>query len=137
MSTHTFKKVFKSDPELLPHIEEFVINLAIEANINENKLNNLALSVAEASSNSMIHGNNADPNKNVLVEIIYDDDTFSVKFKDEGEGFNVTEVPDPTAPENILKDHGRGIHIMRSFLDDIKFNFTPNGTEVTLVIGLK
>jgi serine/threonine-protein kinase RsbW len=136
LSTQTFKKVFQSDPELLPEIEEFVIEMAIKAGIDENKMNNLALSVAEASSNSIIHGNSADPNKNVVVDIKIDDKYFYVTFKDEGKGFKLDEVPDPTAPENILKDHGRGIHIMRSFLDDLKYKFTPEGTEVTLVISL-
>ncbi len=137
MSVQTFKKVFQSDPDLLPDIEEFVVELAQKANLNENKMNNLALSVAEASSNSIIHGNGADFKKKVEVEVKYDDELFYVKFIDEGEGFKIENIPDPTAPENILKDHGRGIHIMRSFLDDIKFNFTSTGTEVTLIIKLK
>ena len=136
MSLNTFKKVFPSDPELLPEIEEFVMDIAKKANLDEEKYNNLALSVAEASSNSIVHGNGSDRSKNLEVTITYDDKTISIVFKDQGKGFKLEEVPDPTAPENILKDHGRGIHIMKSFLKDIKFNFTPAGTEVTLILDL-
>ncbi|KAB2846473.1 MAG: ATP-binding protein [Melioribacteraceae bacterium] len=57
-------------------------------------------------------------------------------FKDEGKGFNINTVPDPTKPENILKESGRGIHIMKNFLDDLKYNFTPTGTEAILVVRL-
>ncbi len=137
MATKTYHKVIKSDPELLPEVEEFVLNIAKEINLNHDKINNLTLSVSEAASNSMVHGNKLDPNKKVEITVTVDDDKMELTFKDEGKGFDVSNVPDPTAPENILKDSGRGIHIMRSFLDDIKYKFTPEGTEVTLVINLK
>jgi len=137
LALKTYHKVINSDPELLPEIEEFVLNIAEEINLNHDKINNLTLSVSEAASNSMVHGNKLDPNKKVEITVTIYDDKMELKFKDEGEGFDVSSVPDPTAPENILKDSGRGIHIMRSFLDDIKYKFTPEGTEVTLVINLK
>ncbi|MBN1301731.1 MAG: ATP-binding protein [Melioribacteraceae bacterium] len=136
MNKNKIIKTFPSDPDILPQIEQFVMEIAAEANLNEDKYNNLALSVAEASSNSIIHGNDSDPKKMLEVEIEYDNYEIRVKFKDQGKGFDIGHVPDPTAPENILKDHGRGIHIMRSFLDDLKFSFSEEGTEVTLVLKL-
>ena len=60
-----------------------------------------------------------------------------VSLKDQGNGFEVSEVPDPTKPENILKDSGRGIHIIRNFVDDLKYNFSPEGTEAILFLSLK
>ncbi|PJA95753.1 MAG: ATP-binding protein [Ignavibacteriales bacterium CG_4_9_14_3_um_filter_34_10] len=131
-----FTKVIPSDANYLPDVEEFVMQIAKEANVDPTKLNSLALSVAEASSNSIIHGNKRDITKNVLIEIEFDDKYFSISLTDEGKGFDISKVPDPTEPENILKESGRGIHIMKSFLDDLKYEFSEKGTKVTLTIKL-
>jgi len=131
-----YNKTFPSDPDLLPEIEDWIMEIAEEANLNEDKFNHLALSVAEASSNSIMHGNKADKSIPLNIEVIYDSEQIEITFSDRGTGFIINEVPDPTAPENILKDSGRGIHIMRSFLDDLRYNFSGEGTDVTLVLKL-
>ena len=136
MGKKKYRKSFPSDPDLLPEIEDWIMEIAQEANLNEEKYNHLALSVAEASANSIVHGNKADKNIPVEIEVSYDSEQIEITFSDKGKGFNIAEVPDPTAPENILKDSGRGIHIMRSFLDDLRYNFSDDGTEVTLVLKL-
>ena len=132
-----FEKEIQSDPDLLPELEESIIELAKKYKLNDVKLNSLALSFSEAASNSMVHGNKLDVNKKVKITIKVDNDKMTVIIKDEGKGFNLDTIPDPTKPENILKDSGRGIHIMRSFLLDLRYNFTPNGTEAILEISLK
>lgn len=136
MPEKIFTKEFPSDPDLLPEIEEFVIGIAEELNLSKDKYNNLALSVSEAASNSMVHGNKLDIEKKVHITVKVTDDIMEIIFKDEGKGFNINTVPDPTKPENILKESGRGIHIMKNFLDDLKYNFTPTGTEAILVVRL-
>ena len=125
-----------SDPDKMPAIEEFVLNIAREVKLHSSKHNNLALAVAEASSNSIIHGNKANKNKKVLITVRVNDKQMIITFKDEGKGFDPAKIPDPTDPENILKESGRGIHIMKSFLSELKYNFTPTGTEAILVINL-
>lgn len=132
-----FEKEIQSDPDLLPELEELIIKLAKKYNLTDEKLNSLALSFSEAASNSIVHGNKLDVNKKVKITIKVDKDKMTVIIKDEGKGFNLDSVPDPTKPENILKDNGRGIHIMRSFLNDLRYNFTPTGTEAILEIKLK
>ncbi len=92
------------------------------------------MATAEAAANCMLHGNKNDKKKNVEVNIFIETDKIIVKFKDEGKGFKIKNVPDPTQPENILKTSGRGLHIMKSLLDDLKYNFTPSGTEVILTV---
>lgn len=136
MPEKVFTKEFPSDPDLLPEIEQFVIDIAEQVNLNKDKHNNLALSVSEAASNSMVHGNKLDIDKKVLITVTVNDDTMRIVFKDQGEGFVLDKVPDPTKPENILKESGRGIHIMKNFLDDLTYNFTPTGTEAILVVKL-
>lgn len=136
MTKKIYTKVVQSDPDLLPELEEYIIKLAQEANMDESRINNLALSFSEAISNSMRHGNRFDLNKTVTINVIIDNSKMIVSLKDEGKGFKLNDVPDPTKPENILKDSGRGIHIMKNFLDNISYNFSPGGTEVILELSL-
>ncbi len=132
MPEKIYEKEIQSDPELLPELEEFILEIAKKYNIHDEKLNGLALSFSEAASNSVVHGNKLDKTKKVKITIHVNDKKMTITIKDEGKGFNLQAVPDPTRPENILKDNGRGIHIMRSFLTDLHYNFTPSGTETIL-----
>ncbi len=136
MPEKIYTKEISSDPELLPELEKFIVELATRSNLRDEKLNNLALSFSEAASNSVVHGNKLDKNKKVKIIVKVNDEKMTVIIKDEGKGFDIKTIPDPTKPENILKDSGRGIHIMRSFLDDLRYNFTPSGTETILEISL-
>ncbi len=137
MSEKIYTKEIPSDPELLPVAEEYILNIAQEINLDKDKFNHLTLAFSEAAANSIVHGNKSDKNKTVKITVTVDDDTMTISLMDQGKGFNVDEVPDPTKPENILKDHGRGIHIMKSFLRELKYNFTPEGTETILVVSLR
>ena len=132
-----YTKKFTSDPDNLVEVEEFITEVANEFNLDEDIKNNLSLSLSEAASNAMVHGNKLDPKKYVDIKITVSDDKIKVVIKDEGNGFDPSSVPDPTAPENLLKDSGRGIHIMKTFLENMRYNFTDSGTEVILEISLK
>ncbi len=132
-----YTKKFTSDPDNLVEVEEFITEVANEFYLDEEIKNNLSLSLSEAASNAMVHGNKLDPKKYVDIKITVSDDKIKVVIKDEGNGFDPSSVPDPTAPENLLKDSGRGIHIMKTFLENMRYNFTDSGTEVILEISLK
>jgi serine/threonine-protein kinase RsbW len=136
LTDKVYKRIVPSDPGILPELEEYIIGIAKEINLDETKINSLALSFSEAISNCMRHGNRYDKNKTVTITVTTNENKMVISLKDEGRGFDLNSVPDPTKPENILKDSGRGIHIMRNFLDDLSYNFTPNGTEVKLVISI-
>ncbi len=126
----------KSSPEFLPQVEDFVLEKIKNLNLPKEKIDSLSLAVAEAASNCIIHGNKFDDNKSVVITVKICKDELRIIFKDEGKGFDPKIVPDPTIPENILKESGRGIHIMRTFLDDLKFNFTETGTETILILKI-
>lgn len=132
-----FKKIIPSDPNLIPAIDEFIFDKINSLNLEEDTLSNLSLAVSEALSNAMVHGNKLDPKKDVIVSVKISKNKLTLSIKDEGEGFEPNSVPDPTMPENILRDSGRGIHIMRSFIDQVSYNFSSTGTELKLVINLK
>ncbi|MFA7421278.1 MAG: ATP-binding protein [Melioribacteraceae bacterium] len=136
MSEKVYHRVVPSDPDILPELEEYIIQIAQSADMDDSKINNLALSFSEAISNCMKHGNRFDKSKTVTITVRINEGEMEIILKDEGKGFDIKSVPDPTKPENILKDSGRGIHIMRNFLDDLQYNFTPTGTEIILKLSL-
>jgi serine/threonine-protein kinase RsbW len=127
----------KSDPNNLIAVEEFVNSLAKDIGIDEDKKNGLLLSVTEATTNAIIHANKCDINKKVEINVNVENGFLIVKVKDEGTGFDPKNIPDPTSPENILKDSGRGLYLMRVYMDELKYNVTPSGTETILILKIK
>lgn len=125
-----------SDPNNLITVEEFVNYFSKELNLDEDKLSTVLLAVTEAATNAIKHANKNDINKMVTIDAYVDDSNLIIKVKDEGHGFHPEEVPDPTLPENILKDSGRGVYLMKVYMDDVKYNQTPTGLETILTIKL-
>ena len=79
------------------------------------------IALREALANAIIHGNHEDRRKHVHVICRCGPDEVSIAIKDEGSGFDIDKVPDPTAPENIGSVHGRGIHVMKALMDEVRF----------------
>lgn len=84
------------------------------------------LALEEALVNAIKHGNKMDPTKNVRVRWRLDSEHIRVSVEDEGPGFDVSQVPDPTEEENIDKPGGRGIMLMRAFMSVVEYNETGN-----------
>lgn len=101
-------------------------NLAMERFIN------LQIACSEALVNAIVHGNKEDDNKKVYTKIEYDVTVLTVRIKDEGDGFDINKLPDPTSNENILKESGRGIYIINSLVDEFKCYSSDKGTEFIL-----
>ena len=95
---------------------------------------NFRVGLTEALSNAMAYGNGYDPSKRVRVEITMSAGHVKARIKDQGTGFDPSSIPDPTAPENLLKTNGRGLFLMRRLLDEVSYN--ERGNEVTLVLRL-
>lgn len=136
MAENTFSIEIASNPNNLITVEEFVNYFTVELNIDESKIPGLLLAVTEAVTNAIIHANKCDINKLVKIDVTVENNKLIIKIKDEGKGFNPSDVPDPTAPENLLKDSGRGLYLMKVYMDDLKYNLTPTGTETVLVLNL-
>ena len=93
----------------------------------------VGIALREALANAIKHGNKEDPNKVVEVEMRVDDEQIIVQIQDQGEGFDPGRVDDPLEPDNLLKPDGRGIFYMNRFMDEISYDFGPEGgTVVTL-----
>lgn len=137
MAQNHYQLELESDPNNLITVEEFVNYFAKDLGIDEDKMNGLMLSVTEATTNAIIHANKSDINKKVLIDVYINKGILTVVVKDEGKGFDPSKIPDPTAPENLLKDSGRGLYLMRVYMDALDYNVTPTGTETILTLKLK
>ena len=79
------------------------------------------IALREALANAIIHGNHQNPQKHVHVRFRCKPDEVSIAVKDEGRGFDINTITDPTAPENTGSIHGRGIYLMKVFMDEVRF----------------
>ena len=126
----------ESDPNNLITVEEFVNYFAKDLGLNDDQLSVLLLAVTEATTNAIIHANNCDASKLVSIRAHIEDSKLIVNVKDEGKGFDPAKIPDPTEPENLLKDSGRGVYLMKVYMDDVKYNITPTGMETILTLNI-
>lgn len=118
------KSIKISIPSLIENIkiiESFIDNAKDNFEINDDIYGNIMISVTECISNAIIHGNQSDKNKLVHLELNMEGDQLNFIIEDEGEGFDLEELQDPTSPENIQKPGGRGIFLIRHLSDDVKF----------------
>lgn len=110
----------------------FTINESLK--IESERFINFHIAVSEALVNAIVHGNHECADKKVFVDINENEDSLEVVIKDEGKGFNLIDVPDPTKNNNLYKDHGRGIFIMKSLTDGYECVSDGSGTTVKLKI---
>jgi serine/threonine-protein kinase RsbW len=114
-------------------VEQTAEQLAIKAGFSEDDLHKITMSVREAAVNAVLHGNAYDPGKKITVAYETSADALAITISDEGKGLDPETVPDPLAEENLLKTSGRGIFLIRSFMDEVKIRDLHPGTEITLV----
>jgi serine/threonine-protein kinase RsbW len=118
------KSIKISIPSLIENIqviESFIDNAKEEFEINDDLYGNIMISVTECISNAIVHGNQSDPDKMVHLQLHMEPGLLSCSIEDEGKGFDFSNLPDPTEPENIEKLGGRGIFLMRHLSDEVKF----------------
>jgi serine/threonine-protein kinase RsbW len=136
LAEESYSLEIESNPNNLITVEEFVNYFAKDIGIDESRMNGLLLSVTEATTNAIIHANKSDLSKLVKIDVRVENRKLIITVKDEGPGFDPLKIPDPTQPENLLKDSGRGVYLMKFYMDDLKYNLTPSGTETILVLNL-
>ena len=124
-----------SSPEELNKIEQIVNELCTVYNIGEEFYGNILLALTEAFNNAVQHGNKNNPLKTIELSQHHEPGKLIFKVSDQGEGFDVHSVPDPTDPENLEKITGRGVFLMRNMADEV--NFSQNGKTVEIVFLLK
>lgn len=113
--------------------EQAALEVAAKSGFDEDECGRISMAVREATVNAVLHGNRYDANKRVTISFETTPDALTVAVRDEGQGLDPTNVPDPLAPENLLKQSGRGIFLIRAFMDEIRFRALSPGTEITMV----
>jgi len=119
--------------ETVDSAEQTASRIAAETGFDEEEVMRIAMAVREAAVNAVLHGNAYDPGKKVKLDFESSGGDLVITIRDQGKGLDMTKVPDPLAPENLLKTSGRGIFLMRSFMDEVHINPYQSGTEIKLV----
>ena len=128
-----YQMVIESDLSNVQKVEKIAEKIAKYMKFSEEEQDSLAISVTEIVGNAIVHGNKKDKNKKVTVDFDYKDNTITVSIQDEGDGFNEKTIANPLEPENLLKESGRGIFIVRALMDEVDFIRSKKGTTVRLV----
>jgi serine/threonine-protein kinase RsbW len=122
-----------STMDSVAEVEAAAEKLTQAAGMDEDEGFRVVMAVREAAVNAVLHGNGYDPNKQITVGLENTGKSLVITVADEGEGLDPEKIPDPLAPENLLRGTGRGIFLIRSFLDEVHFRQLHPGTELTLV----
>ena len=132
---------FTSTVEMLDFVQVVSDHVGQTVGLDDDTQHYVGVAIRESVINAIKHGNRSDASKHVFVEFstrnAAGDDAaveLTILVRDQGEGFDPAAVADPLAPENLLKSSGRGILIIRSFMDDVQLRSAPEGgMEVRMV----
>ena len=132
-ATESVDRLLESKLDSVDEAEELVLQMAEKAGFDEDDLHKIAMSVRESMVNAVVHGNRYNAHKKVHVTVVSAPGRLEIRIVDQGEGFELTEIPDPLEEENLLRNSGRGIFLMKAFMDEVQVRRAePAGTEVTL-----
>lgn len=120
-----------SSLEKLETVQQFAEKIIQDCQLDNELGGNFALVLSEACTNAIIHGNKQDENKKVSVHVQNLADKLMIKVKDQGDGFNPSDVPNPLAEENLLKPGGRGVYLIKEYADDVQYNNKGNQVTIT------
>jgi serine/threonine-protein kinase RsbW len=128
----TWKSVeIPSETENIRNVEESIVEALEEGGFSDDDIFAVRLALDEALANAIKHGNRYDAKKTVTVKFRVTDSGATITVGDEGQGFDYGHQPDPTAPDRLELPTGRGLLLMRSYMDRVGFN--KKGNEVTMV----
>lgn len=116
-------------------VEALIDQVCENLQVKEDYYGNVLIAVTEAVNNAIIHGNKMNNELSVDVHVGDKETDFCFKVKDNGEGFDYKNLPDPTAPENLEKENGRGIYLMRSLAEAVEFG--DAGRSVSIYFSKK
>ena len=132
--SRTVKLDIASRFEMLDMAQSVLTKLCKIVGFEDETTHYLGVAVRESVVNAIKHGNGQDESKRVELVFILTARSIEIQVKDQGEGFQPDEVPDPLAPENLLKAYGRGIFFMRQFMDEVSYSFPSKGGTVVRML---
>jgi serine/threonine-protein kinase RsbW len=125
-----YDQLIPSDPDAGVHVIRCVLDHLEQCNWNQRDIFSVHMAIEEAVMNAIKHGNRCDPNKCVHVLVKASDTEFYAKITDQGCGFDPMKIRDPTADENLERPCGRGVMLMRHFMDFVAYNADGNSVEI-------
>jgi serine/threonine-protein kinase RsbW len=118
--------------------EEAALRFAEAAGVEEEDRHKVGMSVREGVINALQYGNKMSPEKKTRLILQRHSDKLEIRILDQGSGFRLEDIPDPLAEENLLKSSGRGILLMRSFMDEFDVLQAPEGgAELVMCLKLR
>lgn len=134
MEKKTYKLEIPSTQNHLALADKFLEEHLRERGLDDDQIADLAISATELINNAIVHGNKLDPDKTVKIILEFQNDHLTISISDQGAGFEPAEIPSPIADENLLKEAGRGIFIVRSLVDDLQIVKNPEGGTRMIII---
>lgn len=126
------KYVFSNNHSTIDLVEQLMENIRTKYKISPDTFYNILIAVSEAVNNAMIHGNKMDSSKLVFFELFANPHELEIIIQDQGSGFDTSSVKDCTIEENLYKESGRGIFIMKSLCDNFEIITSEQGTTFIL-----
>lgn len=121
--------IIHSKKSELKRVEDFLKSIFETYQLPKKNFNKVLLCVSEAIVNSIVHGHKHNADKKIEVKVGLNMQDVSIMITDEGDGFDISAVPDPTDAQNLKKESGRGIHIMKSLCDVVEYNEKGNSIQ--------
>ena len=126
--------MLESALESVDRAEETALRFAGEAGFSEEDQQKVGMAVRESVINAVLHGNHYDPGKKAGLRLEVDQGRLVITITDQGDGFELDQVADPLAQENLLSQSGRGIFLIRAFMDELHIRrLQPQGMEVRMI----
>jgi serine/threonine-protein kinase RsbW len=122
--------VVSSTPAAIADVYKLILPSLQSSNFSEEDIFAIHLALEEAFINAVKHGNKMEPSKAVRVDFSVESDKVEISMTDEGEGFDPEVIPDPRYGDNLYKPAGRGMLLIRSFMDVVEYNKQGNGVRM-------
>ena len=132
----TYALRLPSERHSISAIGPFLESIQELVRLGPQRLNDLHVAITEAVNNAIIHGHDCQPDCMVDVEVLATDHDVTVVVRDYGRGFDPDRVPDPRLPENILREGGRGVFLIRQLADAVEFRSGDPGMHVMITYNL-
>ena len=130
-------KTFGSDRQSIRFVEPMLLQIREQANFDDAKFYNIVVAVTEAVNNAIHHGNCCDPDVHVDLDIELTDKYLTVSVKDRGDGFDHNALADPRNKENLLKERGRGVFLIKELADEVHYDVSDKGTFVQMIFSVE
>ena len=126
-----------SERNRIKEVEALMLKANKEFGLTDEQYGKTMIAITELVMNAIVHGNKEDITKKVCITIEFSKNEMKVVIEDEGGGFNISDLPDPTELERLLDMHGRGVYIAKAMVDKLDYKHNSKGTEFILLIKKK